>query len=112
MWMICRSIRLAHDPIAGNTLLHVPRDTRERLSVQNDKENANMKIIRMTFVVTALAVLGGCMVVPVAPGTYAGSPGYYAPAPAYYAPPVYYGPSVGIGIFGGGHGHGRGYNYR
>jgi len=91
MCMMCRSIRLAHDSIAGNTLLHVPRDTRERVSVQNDKENANMKLIRVTFVVSALALLGGCMAVPV-------SPGYYAPAPAYYAPSVYYGPSIGIGI--------------
>jgi periplasmic copper chaperone A len=29
--MTCRSIRLAHDPIAGNTLLHELRDTRERM---------------------------------------------------------------------------------
>jgi hypothetical protein len=67
-----------------------------------------MNIIRVTFVVSALALLGGCMVVPVAPGPYAGSRGYSAPAPAYYAPPVYYGPSIGIGIYGGR----RGYGYR
>ena len=67
-----------------------------------------MKLIRVTFAVSVLAMLGGCMVVPV-------NPGYYAPAPAYYAPPVYYGPSIGIGIYGGsrGYGHGgrRGYGH-
>ena len=71
-----------------------------------------MKLIRVTFVVSALAVLGGCVMVPVNPGYYAGSPGYYSPASAYYAPPVYYGPSIGIGIYGGGRGYGRGYGYR
>ena len=72
-----------------------------------------MKLIRVTFVVAVLAVLGGCMVVPVNPGYYGGSPGYYAPAPAYYAPPVYFGPSIGIGIYGGMRGgYGRGYRYR
>ena len=79
-----------------------------------------MKLIRVTFVVSALAVLGGCVMVPVNPGYYAGPPGYDAPAPAYYAPPAYYGPSIGIGIYGGrrgygpgyGRGYGRGYGYR
>ena len=102
MCMKCRSIRLARDPIAGNTLLRVPRDTRERVSVQNDKENANMKTIKLTFVVSMLAVLAalsGCVAVPVSSGPYAGAPGYYAP-------PVYYGPSIGIGIYGGRRGHG------
>ena len=57
-----------------------------------------MKTIKVTFLVAMLAVLGGCMVVPVAPGP-----------PAYYAP-AYYGPSIGIGIYGGGgHGYGGGY---
>jgi hypothetical protein len=70
-----------------------------------------MKTIRVALVATALAVLGGCMVVPVNPG-YAGAPGYYAPAPAYYAPPVYYGPSIGVGIYGGRRGYGRGYGHR
>ncbi len=50
-----------------------------------------MKIIKVTLLVSMLALLGGCMVVPV-------SPGYYEPA--------YVGPSIGIGIYGGGHGHG------
>ncbi len=56
-----------------------------------------MKMIRVTFLVSMLVVLGGCMVVPVSPGPA----GYYAPA--------YYGPSIGIGIYGGGGGHGGGY---
>ena len=113
MFLTCRSIRLTHDPIAGNKRLLVPRDTRERITVQTDKEDANMNLVRVTFVVSALAVLGGCVAVPVGPGYYGGSPGYYeAPAPAYYAPPVYYGPSIGIGIYGGRHGYGRGYRYR
>jgi hypothetical protein len=62
-----------------------------------------MKMIRVTLLasmLSMLAVLGGCMVVPVSPGP----PGYYAPA--------YYGPSVGIGIYGGGRGYGRGYGHR
>ena len=52
-----------------------------------------MKMIKATLLVSMLALLGGCMVVPV-------SPGYYEP--------VYLGPSIGIGIYGGGHGHGHG----
>ena len=73
-----------------------------------------MKKIRAIFVVSALALMGGCVAVPIAPGPYGGAPGYYAPAPAYYAPPVYYAPSFGIGVYGGGgrgygYGHGRGY---
>lgn len=79
-----------------------------------------MKFIRVTFVLSALAVLGGCVAVPVSPGYYAGAPGYYdAPPPAYYASPIYYGPSIGIGIYGtdgyghrGRRGYGRGYGYR
>jgi hypothetical protein len=74
--MKCRSIRLAHDPIGSNTLLRVPRDTREQVSVQNkDKENANMKTIKLTIVVSMLAVLAalsGCVAIPVGPGPYAG----------------------------------------
>lgn len=75
-----------------------------------------MKLIRVAFVVSALAMLGGCVAVPYDPGYYGGYPGYDAPAPAYYPPPVYYGPSIGIGIYGGGrgygHGHWRGYGHR
>jgi hypothetical protein len=60
--------------------------------------------------VSVLAVLGGCVAVPVNSG-YDGA-GYYAPAPAYYAPRVYLAPSFGIGIHGGRYGYGRGYRYR
>jgi hypothetical protein len=81
-----------------NMLLHFSRDSREPKPVELGKENANMKTIKMMFVVAAVAVLGGCMVVPVAPGPYGGSPGYYAPA--------YYGPTIGFGIYGGGRGRG------
>jgi len=59
-----------------------------------------MKMIKAAFLVSMSMVLGGCMVVPVNPGAR----GYYAPA--------YVGPSIGIGIYGGGgHGgrHGGGY---
>ncbi len=61
-----------------------------------------MEIIKVTFLVAMLAALGGCMVVPVNPG----SPRHYAPA--------YVVPSVGIGIYGGGRGGGydRGYDRR
>lgn len=67
-----------------------------------------MKPIRGKFVVSVLAVLamlGGCVAVPVGPGYYGGAPGYYAP-------PAYYGPSIGIGLFGGGRGFGRGHEFR
>ena len=56
-----------------------------------------MKMIKLTFLVSMLAVLGGCMVVPVSPG------------PAAYYAPAYVGPSIGIGIYGGGRGYGGGY---
>ncbi len=70
-------------------------------------------IIRVAIFVSALALLGGCVAVPVNSGYYAESPGYYAPgyyapAPLYYAPPMFYGPSVGIGIYGGSRGYGHG----
>jgi hypothetical protein len=95
-------------------LLHLCRDTGVRMRVQSEKDNANMKIIRVAIVASAIAALGVCMAVPVAPGYYADSAGYYAPAPVYYAPPVYLGPSIGVGVYGGrggygyGHGHSRG----
>ena len=54
-----------------------------------------MKTIKAVLVVATIATLSGCAVVPVGPG-------YYAPAP------VYYGPSLGIGVYGGLHGGGRG----
>ena len=58
-----------------------------------------MKMIKGMFLIAMLAVLGGCMVVPVNPGRA----GYYAPA--------YVGPSIGIGIYGGGGGHGGGHGW-
>lgn len=113
MCMTCRSFWLARDPSAGNKLLTCSSDIREPVNVQSDKENTNMKLLKLTFVLSVLVVLGGCVAVPVGPGYYGGSPGYYdAPAPAYYAPPVYYGPPIGIGIYGGRRGYGRGYGYR
>ncbi len=63
-----------------------------------------MKAIKAVLLVSMLAVLGGCMVVPVSPGPSA----YYAPA--------YVVPSIGIGIYGGGGGyrggHGGGWGHR
>lgn len=55
-----------------------------------------LKSILLAGALAGLAMLGGCVAVPVA------GPGYYQPAPAYYGPPVYYGPAVGIGVYGGG----------
>jgi len=56
--------------------------------------------MRAALIVSALTVLGGCVAVPVGPGYYE------EPAPAYYGPPAYYyGPSIGIGIYGGSWGH-------
>ena len=50
-------------------------------------------------VAAAALVLGvaGCVYGP-PPGPY-----YAAPAPAYYAPGYYYGPSVAVGVGGGGY---------
>ena len=71
-----------------------------------------MKLIKSLFIVSALALLGGCIAVPVNSGYYGPAPAYVAPAPAYYGPPAYYyGPSIGIGIYGGSRGYGRGYGY-
>ena len=60
-----------------------------------------MRAIRLMLIVSALAMLGGCVAVPAQPGYYYSAPGYYVPAPAYYGPPVYYGPSVSFGFFSG-----------
>lgn len=62
-----------------------------------------MKPIKAMLITSVLAALGGCMVVPVSPGYYAGPQGYAAPA--------YYGPSIGFGIYGEGRGYGRGYRH-
>ena len=71
-----------------------------------------MPPIRAMLVTSVLAVLGGCMVVPVSPGYYAGSQVYAAPAPGYYAAAPYHGPSIGFGIYGGARAYGRGYGHR
>ena len=77
-----------------------------------------MKLIRLTFLVSALILLSGCVAVPVNSGYYGSGPVIYAPAPVIYAPPVFYGPSIGIGIYGGRSGYsgrggyGGGYRYR
>jgi len=64
-----------------------------------------MKMIKVAFVVSALALLGGCVAVPVDSGYYGGAPAVYAPAP------VYFGPTIGIGLYGSrGHGHRRGHH--
>jgi hypothetical protein len=68
-----------------------------------------MKITKLTFVALAIALLSGCVAVPVNSGYYAPAPVYATPAPVYYGQPAYYGPSIGIGIYGGYRGHGRGY---
>ena len=74
--------------------------------------DAIMKPVRVMFIASALAALGGCIAVPVSPGYYAGPQDYSAPPPAYYGAPGYYGPSFGFGIYGGRHGYGRGYWHR
>lgn len=65
-----------------------------------------MKLIKLTFVVSALVLLSGCVAVPVNSGYYGSEPVYVAPAP------LFYGPSIGIGIYGGGRGYRGGYRYR
>ena len=59
-----------------------------------------MKLLKLTFLLSVFAALGGCVAVPVG-GYYSDGPGYYAPAP------VYYGPSVSIGVHRGWHGGGH-----
>ena len=76
------------------------------------KEKSIMKLIKSLFIVSALALTAGCVAVPVNSGYYAPASVYVAPAPVYYGAPAYYGPSVGIGIYGGGRGYGRGYGRR
>jgi hypothetical protein len=53
-----------------------------------------MKSFKTIVSLLALAVLGGCAVYPVGPGYYG------PPRAAYYQPAPYYGPSVGVGIYG------------
>ena len=72
-----------------------------------------MKLIRLSIVVSALALFSGCVAVPVNSGYYGAGPVYSTPAPVYYGPPAYYyGPSIGIGIYGGSRGYGGGYGRR
>jgi hypothetical protein len=63
-----------------------------------------MKLVKLTLVVSTLALLSGCVAIPV-------DSGYYdSPGPVYVAPaPAYYGPSIGIGIYRGYRGHRHGY---
>ena len=92
----------ARDPSACNKLLHhayaFSGDCGQAGAYTDCiKEIEAMKTIKVMFLVSMLAVLSGCMVVPVAPGP-----------PAYYAP-AYVGPSIGVGIYGGGWGYGGGH---
>ena len=63
-----------------------------------------MKTINAMSILSMLMILGGCAVVPAAPGYYSGPPAYYQAAPVYYTP------SIELGIYrgwGGRHGGGR-----
>lgn len=60
------------------------------------------KLVRVTLIVSMLALMGGCAVVPYDARPYGYN--YYDPAPVlYYPPPVYFGPSFGVTIRGGRH---------
>jgi len=63
------------------------------------------KTLKLMLIVTLFAALGGCIAVPVQPGYYEPAPVVYVPAPVHYAPPLYYGPSISFGFYGGGYGH-------
>jgi hypothetical protein len=63
-----------------------------------------MKTIKAILALSTLWVLGGCIAIPVGPGYYPGQPSYYQPAHSYYGAPAYYGPSFGMGFYGGGGG--------
>lgn len=68
--------------------------------------------LKALIAVSGLAALSGCVAVPVGGGYYEPAPVVYAPAPAIYGPPVYYGPSVRFGIYGGYGRDGSGHGYR
>jgi hypothetical protein len=53
--------------------------------------------LKVTLVLSAFSALGGCIAVPAGPGYYPGG--------GYYAAPAVYGPSIGIGFYGGRGGH-------
>jgi hypothetical protein len=59
-----------------------------------------MRLFKTASIVAVLAALSGCVAVPVGPGYYGGPPTYYDGA-------AYYGPTIGIGIYGG-----RSYGHR
>jgi hypothetical protein len=64
-----------------------------------------MKLVKLTFVASTLALLGGCVAVPIHSGYYDG------PEPVYVAPvPAYYWPSLSIGVYGGYRGYARGHH--
>jgi hypothetical protein len=76
-----------------------------------------MNTTRLSLLIPALVLLGGCAGVPAEPGYYAGSADYYyGAAPTYYVPPpVYVAPSIYSRVYAGsgshagsGHGSGRG----
>ncbi len=61
-----------------------------------------MKLKKAILALTVLLALSGCVAVPVGP---AYDYGYYPTPVPYYYGPAYYGPSIGIGIYGGGRHH-------
>lgn len=64
-----------------------------------------MKLIKAASAFIALVAVSGCVAVPVGPSYGYDYGGYYAAPGYYYAPaPYYYGPSLSIGIYGGGRG--------
>jgi hypothetical protein len=74
------ALRLAHGMTMDHKRLRFLRDARGRRSSLHSKENTTMKLVKMTFAVSMLAVLAmlsGCIFVPVGPGYYSGSHGYY-----------------------------------
>lgn len=75
-------------------------------AIKLEREDAIVKRMRMAVVGSALAMLSGCVVLPLDagyPGYYSGDPAaqaYPGGAPAYYGPSYYYGPAVGVGVYG------------
>jgi hypothetical protein len=64
-----------------------------------------MKLLKFAVAIAALGTISGCVAVPVGSGYgyYSPEPVYAGPPPVYYGPPVIYGPSIGIGVYGGYH---------
>lgn len=65
-----------------------------------------LRLVRVSLLVAAAGLLGGCVVAPVAPGGYYGGPAYYQPAPVVVTPSI--GIWGGSGYRGGGYGYGYG----